>query len=106
MPNVARLGDPTQTATCPPGHDKNPWVGPGVLNSASSDVFIENIPIVRLGDTVALGDPLHPQGSVVAGSPDVFANYIPVARLGDTTVNGAGWISPIAVGASTVNANS
>lgn len=110
MPSVARVGDPTAVATCPPDHDDSAkdiqvWVGSAVISSGSGNVFVNGISTARLGDSISLGDPKHPTGVIVAGSGNVFANGIAVSRVGDTTINGAGWVAPISAGSGNVFAN-
>ena len=109
MPSVARVGDPTAVATCPPDHEPakgtQGWVGSAVISSGSGNVFVNGISTARLGDSISLGDPKHPTGVIVAGSGNVFANGIAVSRVGDTTINGAGWVAPISAGSGNVFAN-
>lgn len=109
MPSVARVGDPTAVATCPPDHyppkGTQVWVGNAVISSGSGNVFVNGISAARLGDSIDLGDPLHPKGVIVAGSGNVFVNGISVSRVGDTTINGAGWVAPISAGSGNVFAN-
>lgn len=64
--------------------------GPGFFMSrpalaGSPDVFVEGIPIVRVGDMWAPHtnrQTVH-QGSGATGSPTVFANGVPIQRIGD-----------------------
>lgn len=77
MPACARKGD-----VCT-GHGCHP---PRVSTSGSGDVFVNGIPIHRVGDSWAVhqcGDNVH-AGSLAEGSPNVFANGIPVGRIGDS----------------------
>ena len=74
MPAVVRLGD-KESHKC---H----------TTSGSLNVFVNGIPICRVGDGVccAIHNPPHPSdGVIVEGSPNVFANGRPVARVGDKT---------------------
>jgi uncharacterized Zn-binding protein involved in type VI secretion len=48
----------------------------------SGSVFVNNIPLARLGD-LTTGHGCWPPAQIVAGSPTVFANGIPVGRVGD-----------------------
>ena len=109
MPSVARLGDPTAVATCPPDHEGadgiQVWVGNAIISSGSGNIFVNGISTARLGDSIDLGDPKHPKGVIVAGSGNVFVNGISVSRIGDTTINGAGWVAPISSGSGNVFAN-
>jgi len=79
MPAVVRLGD-AESHSC---H----------TTSASSNVFVNSIPVCRVGDSVCCGlsYPPHPQpGVIVQGSPTVFVNGKAIARLGDATSHGCG----------------
>jgi uncharacterized Zn-binding protein involved in type VI secretion len=96
---VTRLGDKTT------GH--GPYK-PRPSTGASGDVKINNLGVVRVGDTYAphggdpayKGDP-HPGqiGNASAGSGTVFANNKPITRIGDA-VEG----DTVAAGSSNVNA--
>jgi len=83
MPGRARLGD-SVSGTC--YSHKSAQSVTGTINSASSDIKINNILVARKGDTVALS---CGHGGVITGSsPDVKSNNQLVARLGDA-VSGA-----------------
>lgn len=71
MPNVTRMGDP---------YDDGDFQAVG-----SGDVFINGLPIARLGD-LTTGHGCWPPAQVQTGSPTVFANFIPVGRVGDLHV--------------------
>lgn len=76
MPAVVRLGD-----MCT-GHQGFP---PRPSDSASPDVFINNIPAVRVGDhwvPHSAGRSTH-DGVQSIGSATVFVNNMPLARVGD-----------------------
>ena len=93
MPAVARLGDMST------GHDGFPARG---NDSASPNVFINNIAAHRVGDHW----PLHctlvcHDGVESTGSPTVFVNNQPVARVGDNISCG----DQVAAGSPNVFAN-
>jgi uncharacterized Zn-binding protein involved in type VI secretion len=70
-------------------------------NVGSPDVFTNNKPTVRIGDTTVCGDPAS------QGSPTVFANNIAVHRLGDATGGHGSWVpNAAATGSNNVFANS
>ena len=76
-------------------------VAGGSLIQGSSNIFVENMPIVRIGDAVAgHGRPPHNSAIMVAGSNNVFANGISVCREGDPANCGH-----VASGSGTVFAN-
>ena len=57
--------------------------GPDI--QGSPNVFVENMPAVRIGDAIAGHGPGVHAGPVMAeGSPNVFVNNIPVCREGDS----------------------
>ncbi|WP_312376480.1 PAAR domain-containing protein [Stutzerimonas nitrititolerans] len=63
--------------TCPKiGHGTNP------ATSGSSDVLINNLPTLRVGDTTACGD------TVVEGIGSILVNGKPIAFLGSATAHG------------------
>lgn len=63
--------------TCPlPGHGTNPTV------SGSSDVLINNLPTLRVGDSTACGD------AVIEGIGNILVNGKPIAFLGSATAHG------------------
>lgn len=71
---AARLSD---LNTCPKtGHGTNP------ATSGSSDVLINNLPTLRVGDTTACGD------TVVEGIGSILVNGKPIAFLGSATAHG------------------
>ena len=77
MPAVTRIGDPFSCT------DKSA--------AGSGDVFVNGIPITRVGDATT-GHPCPPGGSVApptknkSGSGTVFANGLPICRVGDPLV--------------------
>lgn len=77
MPAISRLGDLTT------GHDSFP---PRPSDSASSDVFINGIGAVRIGDHFALHcNPFTCHDGVESsGSSTVFINGRAAARIGDS----------------------
>jgi uncharacterized Zn-binding protein involved in type VI secretion len=71
---AARLSD---TNACPlSDHGPNPTV------TGSSDVLINSLPALRVGDSSACGD------TVAVGSATVMVNGQPLAYLGSTTAHG------------------
>ena len=77
MPAVTRIGDQNT------GHDACP---PVPLVSGSNNVFINNIPAGRVGDSYQSHDcPDHTPhtGVIASGSATVFVNKIAVGRIGD-----------------------
>ena len=73
---VARIGDSfTDTDT---------------IMEGSGDVFVNNIPVARLGDKTTghtlPGHTFFPSVPINTGSGSVFVNNIPIARLGDTHI--------------------
>lgn len=89
MRQVARLGDPSVGVCAIHGPRA------GNIVTASPNVFANNIPVARLGDTV-LASCGH-TGILVTGSPNDYANNLLVARIGDST---AGIYVATIVGAS------
>jgi uncharacterized Zn-binding protein involved in type VI secretion len=79
MPAVCRKGDMNSG---PSGLD--------TVISGSSNVFINNKPVVRVGDK-----DIGPLGidTLVSGSPTVFINNKPVVRVGDSDSAGDKMIS-------------
>lgn len=66
----------------------------------SSDVFINEKPVIRRGDKTSCGDP------AVGCSGDVYVNEIPVHRRGDATGGHESWVpNSAATGSSDVFAN-
>lgn len=78
MPPVTRLGDLCTGHGCFP---------PRASISASPNVFVNGIPVIRVGDTYAPHGcskcKPHP-GNLTSGSSSVFVNGIPVGRIGDS----------------------
>lgn len=61
----------------------------GVLITGSSDVFINSVPTVRIGDAVAgHGDNEHSSPVMATGSSIVFVNGIPLCKAGDVATCG------------------
>ncbi len=84
------------------GHPAGPtYFPPRPAITGSPDVFVEGLPVVRMGlDTWAPHTNIisvHP-GTGVGGSPTVFCNGAPVMRVGDPIDCG----SVAALGSSTV----
>jgi uncharacterized Zn-binding protein involved in type VI secretion len=69
MRPVARIGDNT--------NENRP------IKSGSFNVYANNIPVARIGDTVGCED--GGDGFVASGSSNVYVNGIPVSGTGDTT---------------------
>ena len=79
MPPVTRVSD---SHTCPQkGHSVN------AISSGSGDVFINGLPVARVGDSTSCG------ATIVAGSSTVFINGKPAALLGSATSHGGVIIS-------------
>ena len=73
----------------------------GVLIEGSPNVYVENKPIVRIGDMVAPhGKGTHGSATMLDGSSDVYVNGMGVCREGDAANCGH-----VATGSSTVFAN-
>jgi len=70
---VARIGDPISCGD--------------TIAQGSGDVFVNNIPAVRLGDMTIghtpPGHTLYPPTPIINGSGSVFVNNLPLARFGD-----------------------
>jgi uncharacterized Zn-binding protein involved in type VI secretion len=61
----------------------------GALIQGSPDVFVENKPVVRIGDAVAgHGRGPHAAPVMASGSSTVFVNNIKVCREGDSATCG------------------
>lgn len=91
MPAVTRLGDPCT------GHGGFP---PRASTSAAGTVFVNGIPVHRVGDawaTHCCGSSCH-SGSLSVGSATVFAEGQGVGRIGDPVDCG----SAVAVGSGNV----
>ena len=66
----------------------------------SSNVFVNGLPAVRIGDVTGCGDP------AIGGSSNVFVNGVPVHRRGDATGGHGSWRpNRAASGTSNVFAN-
>lgn len=76
MSGIARLGDVCEGVCIYHGPQS------GVIISASTDTFVNDMGIARLGDIV-LADCGH-EGTIVSASTDTLANGMGVARLGDS----------------------
>lgn len=83
MPSVARLGDM--------GSGHAPCFPPRPNDAGSPNVFINGIPVHRLGDhwvTHCCGPDCH-DSILGGGSPNVFANGLPFGRIGDPVACGS-----------------
>lgn len=92
MEAVTRLGDITT------GHDGFP---PRPSVEASTDVFVDGLGVVRVGDSYAVhcnSTPSCHDGRLLQGSPTVFVNGKPMGRVGDPVDCG----DTVAEGAETV----
>lgn len=79
MPLVARASD---SHACPQkGHSVN------TISSGSDDVFINGLPVARVGDSTSCG------ATIVTGSSTVFINGKPAALFGSATSHGGVIIS-------------
>lgn len=68
MSNIARVGD----------------VAGGVILTGASSVFINGVPVARLGEVIqSHGDSPHNSAVIVTSSSKVFSEGIGVARVGD-----------------------
>jgi len=79
MPGIIRIGDMSSSDPC--GAPPHPPV------AGSSNVFVNGIPAVRVGDPYdSHSCPASPPHSSAAasGSATVFVNGIPVHRIGDS----------------------
>lgn len=91
MPPVSRVGD---QANCPnDSHGKSCCshnvTGPAI--SGSPDVFVNNRPVLRIGDPGVHSKCCGPNTWVTAqGSKYFLVNGIPVVRLGDETTHCGG----------------
>lgn len=75
MAGVTRLGDLASGHGCWPEH-------PSI--EASSDVFVNGIPVVRVGDAYQPHTCVTTHGgSLATGSSTVFVNGKPIGRIGD-----------------------
>ena len=64
-------------------------VAGGVISSGSGNVFADNSPVARIGDSiVGHGRGPHAAPVLISGSGNVFANGIPVSRAGDSATCG------------------
>ena len=75
MPSVTRLGDMASGHGCWPEH-------PSI--EASPNVFVNGIPVVRVGDAYQphTCETTH-GGNLAAGSSSVFVNGMAIGRVGD-----------------------
>lgn len=82
MPSVTRLGDKCT------GHGGFP---PRANDSASGDVFVNNIAAHRVGDhwVTHCSGPVCHDSTAAAGSGTVFVNNKPLARIGDAIACGS-----------------
>jgi len=83
MPAVVRLGDQCS------GH--NPCFPPRPNVQGSPDVFVNSLPVHRLGDAWDIhccGPDCH-DGVAASGSSNVFVNGKPVCRVGDSVSCGS-----------------
>jgi len=86
MAEQARLGDKAEAKAdahgcpvCP-----HPTVGPAIVGS--TDVFVNNMPALRVGDTGVHAACCGPNmWTASAGSGSVFINYMAAVRKGDAT---------------------
>lgn len=109
MPLICRGQGTAQVATDhvnPPGCS-SPSVQ--TSNESSSNVFVEGVGVVRLGDTMnphsTPTNKCKPHSPPLAsGSPNVFVNGVAVGRVGDTYA-GPGAHVITSVGQTTVTAN-
>ena len=59
-------------------------VAGSIIEVGSPNVFVNNKPVVRIGDAIrAHGNSPHTKAVLATGSSNVFANKIPVSRKGD-----------------------
>lgn len=72
MPAISRVTDMST------GHDN---CGPRPSIQGSPDVFINGLPVNRVGDQWA--EHCNHGGSTIQGSANVFVNGMPVGRVGD-----------------------
>lgn len=95
MPGIVRTNKDAHT-----GHSGKPF-HKTFYASGSANVFVNNEPVVRKGDSLACGDRAN------AVSPNVFANNIAVHRQGDATTGHGSWAPSVAAtGSDNVFANS
>ena len=102
MPPVSRQTDlafvPADAHGCP--ICPHPAVGPA--QKGSTDVLVNGLQVLRIGDPGVHAACCGPnQWKVAAGSSTVFVNNIPVARLGDQTAH-CGGSGSLIVGSPTV----
>ena len=79
---AARVGD---LHTCPLFDGPKPHVGGPVLPPGKPTVFVEKMPVARMGDLCTC---VGPPDSIATGSPTVFFGGQMAARVTDTTVHG------------------
>jgi uncharacterized Zn-binding protein involved in type VI secretion len=71
MPAVIRIGDPISCGD--------------VMGNGSMNVYVNNIPVSRMGIDLTAGLCFSPT-PISSASPNVFINSIPVNRVGDPIV--------------------
>lgn len=82
--NSTRIGDGT-TGICDLGLDCCPHGRAGTNATGSPDVYINSIPVHRLGDTGSCNCPHGGSYQSTTASTTVFANGQGITRIGDTT---------------------
>ena len=88
MPHAGRLGDKTQAPPHPHGCPAcpHPHMGPAI--SGSADVFINNMPALRVGDQGVAAACCGPNlWEAKSGSLTVLINNKPAHRMGDITLH-------------------
>ena len=88
MPAVTRIGDST-TGICDLGLPDCPHNRSGTNSSGSPDVFVNGIPVHRLGDNGSTNCPHGGSFTSTSGSSTVFVNKKPITRIGDSTSCGS-----------------
>ncbi len=86
MPAVARIGDACAGKCSAPGHSANrDFIG--VIQTGSSILECDGIPVARVGDTGVTDCPVNPPHhfEIAIGSP-VYDEGSPVARVGSDVV--------------------
>ena len=82
MPNVARKTD-EHRGICNHGAPCCPHNVVGIVSEGSPMVFVNSLPVARLGDGVVHDCPHCGTGHITSASATVFANGIKIARIGD-----------------------
>jgi uncharacterized Zn-binding protein involved in type VI secretion len=77
---ICRVGDQC-TGTCNAGSSGHPRTFIGTWLTGSPDVFVDDLPVVRIGDT-GITDCGH-QIVATGGSTSGFANDLSIHRVGD-----------------------